>query len=250
MTFRVAGLCIKSKQKSGLAFRNEFELSILRFLSCGRGLTKGFSRTIDGAEYVGWTDGARNGRVTGWVSKASSAKRLTVLVETGLNRFSATIADLHRGDSQRAGYSETGYCGFSFPLSRISRPGPIRVFVDDPRFELGGSPVCLPGDDKTEPAVRKDFDGESILAVDPHENQLSGWIFFRNAPTHRPVLLLEHEAVVLAKLRATLYREDAARIVGDGWRGFSFTRLQRPGVYRLRDEETNKVLYEARCGGN
>lgn len=225
-------------------------MSILRLLSRGRGPAKGFSRTIEGAEYVGWTDGARNGRLTGWASKAYSAKRLTILVETGLNTFAATIADLHRGDSQRAGYSETGYCGFSFPLSRISRPGPIRVFVDDPRFELGGSPVCIPGDDKTKPSARKNFEGESILAVDPDENQISGWVFFRNAPTRRPVLLLEYEGAVLAKLRATLYREDAARIVGDGWRGFSFTCLQRPGAYRLRDEETNRVLYEARCGGN
>lgn len=204
----------------------------------GRERPAPFTRTIDGVEYVGWVDGARNGRLVGWVASASPGDRLTVVVESAGKSLDVR-ADRYRADVQRRGYDASGYCGFSFPLAPL-RPGPVRVFVSKPRFELGGSPAAL--ETVAPPApVERAVNGRWLIAIDPDPGRLSGWAWDRHAPARRPLLQLEYQGAPIESCRATLYRPDAA--LAGGWRGFSFGAPRKPGVYVIRDTETASEVY-------
>lgn len=194
---------------------------------------------------IGSVDGPFRSRLHGWViDRTMPLRRLTVEIRAPSGHRLAILADRYRADVQQNSDLGDGYCGFSVPLHRLEGHGPFRIVCTDPAVTLGMIDLShIPA-----PRSQILFERSNcILAVDtPIIGHISGWAANSADPMSRRLLRLRSDGCIVAQQRATVFREDAAKVLPDGYHGF---RLSAPATAKelmLDDIETGSA-FAIRC---
>jgi hypothetical protein len=201
---------------------------------------------------IGSVDGASRGQIHGWViDRTAPGRRLAVEMRWPSGGHLVLLADRYRADVHQVGNLGDGYCGFSAPIRRLPPGGPIQIACIEPHVVLGAldrSRLASAVDSAPIVFERNDY----ILTVDHAAGeQISGWAANTTLPTSRRLLRLRSAGRTLAQQRATLFREDAAKVMPDGYHGFRFAVAASTRALALEDIEDGSVfqlpLSDAHC---
>jgi len=152
------------------------------------------------------------------------------------------LADRYRADVHQTLGLGDGHCGFSMPMHHFGVHRPIRIACIDPPVVLGTLDLSAPRAAKAFPPIvfeREDY----FLAVDrPVGGHVSGWVANTASPMFRPRLRLLDEGRIVAEQGATLFRDEAAKVLPDGYRGFRFSVPTTAKELALADVESGSVF--------